>query len=259
MIIFKRRGYSLPNICLGVLGSAAALFAIRNFTLFGLIMLPVLSGNIKHLLLSASIQREPQRYPEDDCAGSFQVEEFWRNIVFITVIIFIFLFTLMNNSQNLSFYQPRLGLGLLPEVNKAAEFFKRENLKGPIFNNYDIGGYLIYHLYPGERVFVDNRPEAYPANFFQNVYIPMQEDEKIWQEQDKKYNFNVIFFSHQDVTPWGQKFLIERVKDINWVVIYADQYTIIFLKRNMRNLPLIERYEIPKEFFKTSKIRPVAI
>lgn len=99
--------------------------------------------------------------------------------------------------------------------NASAEFFKKENVQGPVFNNYDIGSYLIYYLFPQERVFVDNRPESYPASFFKEIYIPMQE---------KEYNFNAIFFSHCDYTPWGQKFLINRLNDKDWVPVFADQF-----------------------------------
>jgi hypothetical protein len=59
-----------------------------------------------------------------------------------------------------------------------------KNLKGPIFNNFDIGSYLIFRLYnkslpAGRQVFVDGRPEAYPASFFQITYILMQQDPKL--------------------------------------------------------------------------------
>ena len=47
----------------------------------------------------------------------------------------------------------------LPEINASADFFKTENIKGSIFNNYDIGGYLIFNLFPNQKLFVDNRPE----------------------------------------------------------------------------------------------------
>ena len=36
--------------------------------------------------------------------------------------------------------------------NDAAEFFKREKISGVIFNNADIGGYLIFHLSPQHKV-----------------------------------------------------------------------------------------------------------
>ena len=66
------------------------------------------------------------------------------------------------------------GVGLFADMNLSAEFFKQNNIKGPVFNNYDIGSYLIYHLYLKEPEFVDNRPEAYSVDFFKKTYIPMQ-------------------------------------------------------------------------------------
>ena len=120
---------------------------------------------------------------------------------------------------------------------------------GPIFNDYDIGGYLLFHLFPKEKVFIDNRPEVYPADFFEKTYIPMQEDETIWEENQQKYGFNAIFFSINDATPWAQKFLIERVKDNEWAPVFVDNYAIIFVKRTEANKGIIEKFEIPKEKF----------
>jgi len=59
------------------------------------------------------------------------------------------------------------GFGLVQGNNQSAQFFIDNNIKGPLFNNYDIGGYLIYHFYPQEKVFTDNRPEAYSVSFFE--------------------------------------------------------------------------------------------
>ena len=60
----------------------------------------------------------------------------------------------------------------------------------------------------------------------------------------KIHNFNAIFFSHRDYTPWGQNFLIERVNDSEWAVVFMDEYAIIFLRRNLLNESIIEKYEI---------------
>lgn len=141
------------------------------------------------------------------------------------------------------------GVGLSPGVNNAAEFIKENNLSGPIFNNYDIGGYLIYHLYPEEQVFVDNRPEAYPVDFFREEYIRPQEDNTAWRWLDNKYNFNLIVFFRHDMTDWAQKFMISRVADEHWVPIYVDGYSIIFVKNTQENADIISTFEIPQETF----------
>ncbi len=142
--------------------------------------------------------------------------------------------------------------GLLPGVNPSAEFFKANHLQGPVFNNYDIGGYFIFHFFPKERPFVDNRPEAYPAQFFQETYNPMQEKESVWQEVDQKYNFQVIYFYRHDQTTWAQPFLIQRIADPKWAPLFVDDYTLILAKRNGVNQPAINRFELPRRMFSST-------
>jgi c-di-AMP phosphodiesterase-like protein len=153
---------------------------------------------------------------------------------------------------SLDFYQKRslFGLGLLPGVNQAADFLKQNKIKGPIFNNYDIGGYLIFHFFPKEKVFVDNRPEAYQIDFFEKIYKKSQSDLKSWEKLLQKYQFNVIIFSHRDYTSWGQNFLVNMIENQDFIPVFADDYNIIFLRRNKRNDFLIKKYQIAKERFK---------
>ncbi len=144
---------------------------------------------------------------------------------------------------------PSPGIGLAPGINQSAEFFKREGLKGPVFSNYDIGGYLIYHLAPQEKVFVDNRQEAFPPDFFKKVYVPMQEKSEVWHQQLSKYGFNVVYFYRHDLTPWGQQFLIDRLSDPDWAPVFVDAYTIIFARRGSVNQDAINHFELPKNMF----------
>lgn len=153
-------------------------------------------------------------------------------------------------SSNL--YNPftNFGIGLMPGIKKSADFFEENNLQGPIFNNYDAGGYLIFYLYPKQKVFVDNRPEAYPSSFFKTAYVPMQENDGVWRDLSEKYDFNSIYFYRHDYTPWAQPFLISRLKDPAWAPVYVDDYALIMLKRNPTNESIIKDYELPKELFR---------
>jgi hypothetical protein len=232
LLIKTRRNFPLVNLFLAIgLGLMAAI-AVRNFTIFGLVALPIISLNVKRFFDTQKI----------DLATI--------NTIIVISAIIIFVFNIINLNSKPNKYFSNLGLGLMPDNNASADFFKKENISGPIFNDYDIGGYLIYHFYPQEMVFTDNRPEVYPVEFFTDVYIPMQEQNEIWHEQDRNYQFNAIFFSHRDYTPWGQNFLIQRVNDKEWAPVFADQYNIIFLKRNEINKQIIQKYEIPKTNFR---------
>ena len=90
---------------------------------------------------------------------------------------------------------------------------------------------MIWKMYPEQKVFVDGRPEAYGQEFFDNIYKPMQMDQKIWEKYSKEYGINYIFFDHRDITPWARTFLARISQDKNWERVYVDEHAVIFLKR----------------------------
>lgn len=229
----KKQNISFENLIFTLFFSYFGWSAVRNFTLFGLFSIPIISANLSSLL-----KRE-----EDE------MECFTGSSLVVVILFILFVLNPPYWSGSLS----STGFGLQNNNTKAAEFFLKEEIKGPVFNNYDSGGYLIYFLYPAQKVFVDNRPEAYPAKFFQEVYIPVQENDIKWQELEGKEKFNSIFFYRHDLTPWGQNFLINRIKDSSWVPIYVDDWSIIFVKRKEENKEIIKRYELPKDMFLTSR------
>ena len=226
-----RGNRKVSDLILSIIFAYLGWIMLRNFTISALFFLPVIASNLKDLRLGEYTEGAYSKYL----------------VIPAATVLFIFLLVLSP-----AYWENRSsGIGLLPEVERAGEFFKENNLKGPIFNNYDIGGYLIYELFPEEKVFVDNRPEVYPTDFFTKTYIPMQEGEQIWKQKLAEYNFNSIFFYRQDLTPWAQQFLITRIKDPEWAAVFVDNYNIIFLKRNEQNVELIKKYELPKNIFKT--------
>ncbi len=229
VIVWRRNKFVLPNFLLLITFSFLAADAVRDFPLFGLFAVPIIATNVYAFVpsLPTGVYRK--------LVGG--------------IMLAIILGGILRFTQNLNEQGEIFGIGLMPGELSAANFFKANQLQGPFFNNYDVGGYLIFNLFPQEKVFVDNRPEAYPASFLQNIYIPAQEDPAKWQALDSQYNFNAIFFYYHDLTPWAQQFLIARVQDPAWAPVYVDSYNIIFLKRNSENAELIKKYELPKSMF----------
>ncbi len=135
-------------------------------------------------------------------------------------------------------------LGATHRNKIAVNFFINNKLNGPIFNNYDIGGYLAYRLYPKEKVFVDNRPEAYPASFFNQVYTPMQQDLSVFQKADKEYNFNSIIYSFNNGVPQYVGFIRYLVQSNDWNVVYLDDTTIVLVRSVSKNKEIIQKFLI---------------
>lgn len=162
------------------------------------------------------------------------------SLLIIVLVLLIFqLFTVKNLHT--------FGATLPQGASKGVTFFQENSLTGPLFNNFDIGSYLSYRLYPKEKVFIDGRPEAYPSSFIQEVYIPMQEDPQQFATIEKQYNFTTIFFSHTDQTPWAKQFLQHIVVNDSWKIVYLDPAVIILVKDIPQNAAIISKYAMNKD------------
>jgi hypothetical protein len=153
-----------------------------------------------------------------------------RNMMYAIVVLSCVLlsFAFISNFYYLVFDKGKsFGMSYNESQKQATDFVMKSKLKGNIFNNFDIGGYFIYRLFPKYKVFVDNRPEAYPAEFFQDVYIPLQEKKELRETIFRRYNIHTIFFSHTDMTPWGRAFMQQILKEPQWRMIYLDDSIVI--------------------------------
>ena len=198
--------------------SLAALTAVRMIGLYSFFWIPLSAYVYSRLMDSRSAQLR-------------------KNMEIVLVVAGILFSATLNFN-----WEQRRGLGIVPGANDAAEFFKREKISGPIFNNYTIGGYLIFHLSPKYKFFVDNRMEAFPNDFFKQTYVPMQLSNDLWQKMDRRYHFNVIFY-YPELTPWGSNFIWDRFSDPSWAPVYFKE-AVIFLKRNEQNAEIIRRFGI---------------
>jgi len=241
-VLFKRKTWT--DWLIGVMISVLALVMSRNLALFGLIALVLIAPGGGHALsLIATF------FDKLSLRSNFQWK-IYANIVFIVTLslTFIFLLTDLNNRQMFLHKDP--GLGLSQDSLAIFDYFKENNLKGPIFNNYDAGSALIYGLYGQEKVFVDNRPEAYSVSFFKDVYVPMQENPSIWQKIEDKYKFKTIMFAHTDATPWANTFMQFILQDEDWALVYFDRYYVVLVNRGEYSQEFIEENEISDLMFR---------
>jgi len=230
IFITNRKKINWPLLALSITVSLLGWSALRNFSLFGYFALPALAYNLKYGLRK-----------------KIDLNDGWAKIIICSLACVFFVF--FSNLFQGKLLRENSTVSKEKSQNASAVFFKENKLAGPICNNYDIGSYLIFHLFPNEKVFVDNRPEAYPDSFFQNDYIPMQENDEVWKRVMDQYDFNVIYFYLGDATNWGQEFLVKRIKDSEWAPVFVDSYAIIFLRRNEKNKDLISRLEVPQDRF----------
>ncbi len=156
--------------------------------------------------------------------------------IFITTLIIVeitaSLFFINNIYAQVFDREELFGLGFNEAGKEGAEFVKKNKLAKNIFNNFDIGGYLVYKLYPDYQLFIDNRPEAYPKDFIQNTYIKLQLDKNLIPKIFDRYQIKTVLFSHNDQTDWGKSFMKIIYDDPQWQLVYLDNSSVIFTKNS---------------------------
>lgn len=133
------------------------------------------------------------------------------------------------------------GLDAFQYPVKAVDFAEEAGLQGNLFNNYDIGGYLMWRLGPERRVFVDGRNMVYGEEFYKQ-YRSSLLDWRLWCELAKKHNFEWVVLRHTSV---DMDTLVRRLfQDPAWALCCYDHTGVIFVRRDGANAEVAKKHEI---------------
>ena len=241
----KKTKHRIFEIIISTFFIYAGFKMLRNLPLYALASFPVMA-----ILLTDVFKTFGAKLTTSNVHWTFDVRKRADKIFKMAVAVFLVFMIIFVTSN--SFYKKtsslkEFGFSVPNGLELAVDFVEDNKIEGPMFNNFDVGGYLIWRLYPEEKVFVDNRPEAYSVKFFEEIYKPMQERKEKWTEFSEKYGINFIFFGHADATPWGQDFVGDIVKDPNWKIVYINGDSIILVKNNKINSGIISRFAITEK------------
>lgn len=144
------------------------------------------------------------------------------------------------------------GIGLTYRSIDTAQFLLENRIAGPMFNDPDIGSYLIYYLYPEQRVFIDNRfGDTYSTEFVANDFLPMLLNETVWSQKSLEYQISTIILSTESQLAGLRQFIIKRIHDPEWVLVHADQHAVVFIRNLSDNRDLIDAHGITSENLET--------
>ncbi len=218
------------------LASAATIIVgwsmLRSIAFFGLLLPLILSANLQPLFIRIRnrLEKRPDR--------AVLISGF-----LIILLIGMLGWTMVYAREGIWSKKTILGFGLSRQSLTAGEFLK-QYIHGPIFNDYDSGAYLIYNLWPAEKVFIDNRPEAYSTEFLKDTYSKVFNNESAWQALDSKYHFNALVFYQYDQGDYVRSFMIKRAADPGWALVWADTYLLVYVRNTPANAGLIQRFQV---------------
>ena len=216
---------ALTELMLVLLFTSMSLYSARYIPLCSIVYAPILSKYADILIKkyegggSRLLQQRSRVYEEIDASARGYA------IPFVVLVVFAALVTGMIQVR-------------FPEktASKAAIDFLRANpVQGNMFNNDEIGDYVIYWLYPRYKVFMDGRSDMYGEPILKE-YSKVAAIEQGWKDVLDKYDINYIFYYTDSVL------VRHLLTDAGWRGIYSDNVASIFLRNTPENAETIARY-----------------
>lgn len=213
------KGFHLVPI---VVFSWAALVARRNFGPFAIVCAPALAEQLEYLLQDW-VHRVRQISPKiDEFVKSVQKNKKDFNITARNLLNVILIGLLLVTAviKIIQVNDPELIAGTERDLFPAGavEWLRDQEQGTRIFNDYNWGGYLIYHS-PGTPVFVDGRTDLYGDEILSDYHEIMQAG-KNWEEILMNYDLNTLLISNSS-------HLSQVAKLQGWAVVYRDDLAII--------------------------------
>jgi len=114
----------------------------------------------------------------------------------------------------------------------------REGLPTKIFSDYNSGSLVEYNIYP-ERGYVDNRPEAFPENFWKNEYEPALALGAAWEKTIAQRDIQTIAVSIAGVK---ENFIRALLAAPSWRLVHLDFFFAVFVRNTPENSVFIRRH-----------------
>ena len=130
--------------------------------------------------------------------------------------------------------------------------FIKENLKGNMFNEFEIGGYLIYTLEPTYKTFIDGRTDMFLPVVLPEYIRLLGDGGKYYQDSSfisyfnflvKKYDISWVIIKPDRYDILGRLHRILR-DDTHWHKVFFDDTVVIYVRDDGKNTPVIKKFAI---------------
>jgi len=143
------------------------------------------------------------------------------------------------------FLQFRAAEWNLPE--RAANFLAENRIAGPIFNTYEQGGYLIWRLWPEQRVFIDGRAlsESVYRNYNRIVYNAGSYADQVAGPREEllnRYGVQAVVMNTMDYvsgTLYPLTLALANPATTDWQLVYDDSQAVVFLRHPPAGVPVL--------------------
>ncbi len=125
------------------------------------------------------------------------------------------------------------GWGIRRDIisTEAINFIKEKRPAGNMYNHFDFGSSLLWHIYPQYQTFIDGRVDMFVPDIYMEWLIPATGKDG-WEETLEKYQIGWIVFPTGSV--WSA--LREDLeREDAWCLVFWDDTTSIILKKEVND------------------------
>ena len=199
----SKKPVSTINVLLCLVFGYLALLALKQVALFALVSIPILADLIADVLPFTKNQKQ-------------------SNMVVILIAIFSITGLLLiggNAILHLKEKQAEFITQFFPV--KAVEYIQKEAIEGKIFNSYNWGGYMIWNMYPEQRVYIDGRCDMYGTDFVTR-FVDIYTTKPGWENALKADGIEYVLVEPNTYLAYA------LIGQQGWKTIFRDNVSVMF-------------------------------
>jgi len=231
-MLLNVRKLRLPDALLMVAFGAAALMAFRN-VIFIAFLAPVLLAAYGWPLAAARLPRFPSAAGaavSGAVLGAWLLAGLWQGDLF----------------------QLRAAEWRFPR--QAAEFLRSNEIKAPMFNSYEYGGYLIWSLWPFQQTFIDGRAlnESTYRDYQTILYSGAAAAEEGRPQREQllgQYGVEIVVmngFEYVTGVIYPVVLALADPQNQDWQLIFESEQAVVFARDSEQNRGLIAQHRLEK-------------
>jgi hypothetical protein len=201
-----KKSISPTKILLTVIFGYAALHSMRHVPLFVIITIPILAEQVGSFLSIRSEAKVPVRWLK------------WITPFLIVCLVLVVGLRFVQVVQEQSKSETRE----FPQA--AVNWIQQNKPEGNLFNSYNWGGYIIWHLFPQYPVYVDGRADIYGDKFL-FAYLDIYHARSGWEKELETQAVRLVLVEPES----GLAIALQRSP--NWDLVYNDQLCVVYIKR----------------------------
>lgn len=210
---FSPRRLKAREILLLAATSLMALRSVRHIPIYVLVAAPTLSAMIQAILQRTGRTRLFEARPVALPGPKLVVNSF--------LLVAMLVFT-VTRIRSVILGQATAEAREYPKA--AVDYLEKARLPGPVLNHYNWGGYLIWKLYPAEKVFIDGRADVYGDTFlnsFASAYFLHGEG---WNEPIQAWHIQTI------ILPPDAPLIVALRAEPEWKKLFEDKQAVVLVK-----------------------------